>query len=161
MRARGGMSCGYKKLEVSLGFLVELSCWSVLLCPVSSGSGEDALHCLESVTEDPRMFCLNLISFRVLCVTLCTWRLCVVECVVFLFFSRVLSVNLRGCTALHFNTIPLSKKKITQQPSTTVNHMSTPVLLSFTCHPCAEPAVSTRFHLIRSFLSARISNIKK
>jgi len=51
------------------------------------------MHCLESVTEDPRMFSLNLISFRVLCVTLCTWRLCVVECVVFLFFSRVLSVK--------------------------------------------------------------------
>ena len=27
-------------------------------------------------------------------------------------FSGVLSVNLRGCTTLHFNTIPLSQKKI-------------------------------------------------
>ena len=36
------MSCGYKKLEVSSGFLVELLFWSVRLLPVSSGSGGDA-----------------------------------------------------------------------------------------------------------------------
>ena len=51
------------------------------------------MHCLESVTEDPRMFSLNLFSFRVLCVTLCTWSLCAVEFIVFFIFSRVPSVK--------------------------------------------------------------------
>ena len=62
----------------------------------SNPAFQEAAFQTRTVSGDPRTATSNLIFFWVLCVSLCSWRLCDVVCVVFFTFSRGFSVKVEA-----------------------------------------------------------------